>query len=84
MSKVCFDSAVDYLIAVDKGEIENIVCTGYGASSHSKEPRERVYNVGKFFVRHVCPLCGAGSAGGISEESYQKWADYKNASKEAP
>ena len=81
MSQSHFDSVVDYLIAIDKGEIKNIICTGFLETSHSKEPRARVYNVGKNFYSHVCPLCGFGSAGGISKESYQKWIDYKNIQK---
>lgn len=77
MSKSHFDSMIDYFIAIDKGEIENVVCIGYGIKKHPREPRKRIYTVGEKLYSHVCPLCGIGSAGGISEESYQKWIDYK-------
>ena len=68
-------STVDFLIKVDKGEIDTPVCSGYPfPGSHT--PTKYEIRVGKYWWSHCCPICGFGSAGGLLEVEFEKWESY--------
>ena len=62
---------IDYFIGLKQGTEEPAIC--YGFEPHRHKPIERIVSINKYFYSHVCPLCGFGSGGGISEEDYDRY-----------
>jgi len=61
---------IDHLIAVKQGKEKPEVCNGIHPYTHA--PTKRDITFGDKVYSYCCPLCGFGSAGGLSIQDREK------------